>query len=445
MPFRIETRILIGRLLTRSGDQAWDFAVPIVLLKLLPGHLRIAALFYLLIRLATVILLPRVASIIDVKDRKSTVKIGLGVQFVGVLLGTIGIFLISKHSFVEPTFSDIQFSILFSFLVFGGTVGALGASLMDIAIANDLAPTVFSGEQLIRFNGHFRQVDLLTEVGAPIVAGLLLALANPSFALLGFFLIAVWNLLSFFPEFMILMSVFRDRPDLEAKPIQVANAVSQPFLSKLTSGWRAFFKEPIAPAMIAHAFLWLSVLSPHGVLLTGFLQDGWQLPEWLIGTFRGSGAIFGLAATFLFPFVAKKVGIKIASLAFLAFQACMVFFAFICFLLGDPFGQLAFLVLILLSRIGVYGFTLGEMQIRQEGIAPATRGQVNGFASALTGVATLVLFGAGATLPTTNDFRYLVAMSVICVFIALVTFIFWMRKSSPLLGYSGARPHIATK
>ena len=102
MDLNVERKILAGRFLTRSGDQAWDFAVPIVLLKLFPGHLRIAAFFYLLIRLATVILLPRMASIIDTQDRRTTARLGLGIQFLGVLLGVVGIYLLSVTNLGEP-------------------------------------------------------------------------------------------------------------------------------------------------------------------------------------------------------------------------------------------------------------------------------------------------------------------------------------------------------
>jgi len=420
----------LGRLLTRSGDQAWDFAVPIVLLKLLPDHLRIAALYYLLIRLFGVFLIPRVASVIDTKDRMSVVRIGLFLQFVGVLLGAISVYTLWSLGTLNPSFMDSQFLGVFLFLVVSGLVGSLGASLMDIAIANDLAPSVFSGQDLARFNSRFRQVDLATEVGSPVVAGLLLAVSDLWIPLMGFFLIAVWNLLSFFPEYGILRTVFRDRPDLLNKPLVVSEGVSQTFLRKIIEGWNEFFKQPVAPAMIAYALLWLSVLSPHGVLLTGFLQDGWKLPEWVIGIFRGSGAFFGLAATILFPWVLKLTNVRIASGLFIGFQAIMVLAAYGLFQAGDSIGQNGFLVLILFSRIGLYGFSLGEMQIRQECIAQTVRGKVNGFANALTGIATLALFSAGAALPSTDDFEYLVLMSVLCVFAALVIFGFWMKKVS---------------
>lgn len=432
MKTSLSFRLLLGRFLTRSGDQAWDFAVPIILLKILPNHLRIAALYYLLIKLLGVILIPRVAAVIDTRDRMSVVKLGLLLQFFGVLLSAASVYSLYSLKLTEPSFNDPKFIIVFCFMVVTGLIGSLGASLMDIAIANDLAPTVFSGTELSHFNSRFRQVDLVTEVGSPVMAGLLMAVTFSALPLAGFALVILWNLVSFVPEYIILSSVFEDRPELKNKIVQVAEGIKKSFVQKITEGWKELFKQPIAPVMIAYALLWLSALSPHGVLLTGFLQDGWRTPEWLIGLFRGSGAFFGLAATFLFPLVLKVTNVRRASGIFLGFQALMVAAAFGFFLLGGTIGQNGFLILVLFSRIGIYGFSLGEVQIRQEEIPPSVRGQINGFANALTGIATLILFGAGAILPNTDDFRYLVLMSVICVFAAFLIYASWLKKSESL-------------
>jgi solute carrier family 40 (iron-regulated transporter), member 1 len=417
----VSSRLLVGRLLTRSGDQAWDFAVPIVLLKILPDQLRIAALYYLLIRLLSVILIPRIASMIDTKDRVSVIRIGLVMQFVGVFFGGLSIYALWSLETLTPG--------VFVVLVLSGLVGSLGASLMDIAIASDLAPSIFSGQELSKFNSRFRQVDLTTEVGAPVLAGLLLTVSDAQIPLLGFLLVVLWNLISFFPEFGILRSVFKERPELNKKSITISEGLNKPFIQKLIHGWRAFFNQPTALVMIAYALLWVSVLSPHGVLLTGFLQDGWRLPELVIGLFRGSGAFFGLAATLLFPFALKYMSVERVSGFFLGFQGLTVLVAYGLFLAGGESGQIGFLILVLLSRIGLYGFSLGEVQIRQERIAPELRGQVNGFASALTGMATITLFSAGATLPTTQDFRYLVLLSVTGVLSSFVIYMFWMTRS----------------
>lgn len=329
----------------------------------------------------------------------------------------------------NPSFIDTHFLSVFVFMVVSGLVGSLGASLMDVSIANDVAPSVFSGSKLATFNSRFRQVDLITEVGSPVLAGLFLAIPDFWFPLTGFGLVVAWNLLSFFPELMILSSVFKERPDLKSKILHVSSESRKSLTRKIAEGWRDFFRQPIAPVMIAYAAIWLSVLSPHGVLLTGFLNDGWHLPEWTIGLFRGSGAFFGLAATFLFPIALKFMNLRKVAAVFLSFQAVTVLGAYGFFHLGGTIGANGFLVLVLFSRIGVYGFGLGEMQIRQEEIPTALRGEINGFANALTGVATLILFGSGAALSATEDFGYLILMSVVFVWIALAIYLVWLKKN----------------
>jgi hypothetical protein len=108
-------------------------------------------------------------------------------------------------------------------MVFSGLLGTLGSSLMDISIANDVAPSLFSGHDLVQFNSRFRQVDLITEVGSPVIAGILLAFSTLSLPLTGFLIIVLWNLISFIPELLILHSVFNERADLKFKLLSSSN------------------------------------------------------------------------------------------------------------------------------------------------------------------------------------------------------------------------------
>jgi iron-regulated transporter 1 len=429
--FSLKTRLLFGRLLTRSGDQAWDFAVPLVLLRLFPDQLRIAALYYFLVRLLTVLLLPKLCSMIDKLNRWSAAKLGIFLQFAGVLVGAAsiyGVYLVASNK--SHLLSPVPL-ILFTTLVSGGLLASLGSSFMDIAIANDLVPTGIQEQELASFNSRLRQVDLFTEVTSPVVAGFLLLLEQP-IVLAGFFLIALWNVISFFPELYLLKSVFNERPDLRFKKVQTSEQSKKSILEKLTQGWRSFFKEPVALVALAYAALWLSVLSPHGVLLAAYLKDGWHFPEWGIGVFRGAGAFFGLLSTVLFPWANRRWGLLLGTRNFIIYQSLTLVAALFFFFAGRTTGQLGFLVLILFSRIGLYGFSLGETQIRQLGINVSSRGEVNGFATALTGLATLVLYGSGALLPSTEDFKYLVVGSVIAVSLGCLTFLIWLRKQSSL-------------
>lgn len=429
----ISFKILLGRLLTRSGDQAWEFAVPLTLLKIFPDQIRIAAAYYLVVKLLNVLITPRLAKLVDQKSRSMVAYAGVSLQLLGVLLGASSLFLLNSAISVAANTGSGFALLLFATLGFGGLLSSLGSTLMDISIANDLVPSVIPNDKLAAFNSRLSQFDLFTEVTSPFIAGLLLTLTHPTIALFGFLLIALWNLISFFPELALLRSIFRLRPDLLKLETKVTETVQESMWQQLKNGWSSFFKQPVAIPVIAYALLWLSVLSPHGVLLTGYLKDEWNLPEIIIGTFRGLGAIFGLIATVLFPVIIKKFGLVTGSRLLISYQSLMLLIGLVFFSIGNTVGQFGFLIFILLSRIGLYGFSLGEMQIRQVGILAHQRGEVNGFAYALTSLATLALFIFGTLIPSTSQFNILIYGSVGFVVLGAFLFLTWKPKIAALI------------
>lgn len=429
---KISFKILLGRLLTRSGDQAWEFAVPLTLLNIFPDQIRIAAGYYLIVKLLNVIITPRLSKLVDQKSRIKVAYSGISLQLLGVILGAAALFLLNSINNTETNVGSSFMLGLFVLLGLGGLLSSLGSTLMDISIANDLVPSVIANNDLPAFNSRMSQLDLFTEVTSPLVAGLLLTLSHPSIALFGFLLVALWNLVSFFPELALLRSIFKMRPDLLKLETKVSESVQDSIWKQLKNGWASFFKQPVAIPVIAYALLWLSVLSPHGVLLTGYLKDQWKMPELIIGSFRGLGALFGLFATVLFPIIIKKFGLVKGSRLLISFQSVMLIIGLGFFVSGNIVGQYGFLICILLSRIGLYGFSLGEMQIRQVGIPAHQRGEVNGFAYALTGLATLLLFVFGTLIPSTEQFSILIFGSVGFVVIGAVLFLAWKPKVKAL-------------
>ena len=424
----ISFKILLGRLLTRSGDQAWEFAVPLTLLHIFPGQIRIAAAYYLVVKLLNVLITPRLAKIIDQKSRIKVAYSSITMQLVGVLIGAAGFVVLNLVNSTETNVGVGTVISIFTVLAVAGILSSLGSTLMDISVANDLVPSVIPNDQLPKFNSRMSQLDLFTEVTSPLMAGLLLTIAHPTIALFGFLLIALWNLISFFPELFLLRSIFKLRPDLLKLETKALESAGDSMLKQLKTGWASFFKQPVAIPVIAYALLWLSVLSPHGVLLTGYLKDAWSMPEIVIGCFRGFGALFGLASTLIFPYVIKKFGLVKGSRYLILFQTMMLIIGLGFFFVPSVVGQYGFLIFILFSRIGLYGFSLGEMQIRQVGIAPHARGEVNGFAHALTGLATLALFAFGALIPSTSQFSILISGSVGFVVIGALLFSTWRPK-----------------
>nr|BFD66877.1 hypothetical protein HAGR004_18990 [Bdellovibrio sp. HAGR004] len=419
---KIETQLLLGRLLTRSGDQAWDFVVPFALLHVFPGKLQIAALYYLIIKVGTFLLTPWSGKWMDSQQRGHVVKAGVWIQFFAVLGGVICFFVLDNavHAYgPEP----LGVALLFAALAFFGILASLGSLITDISVGNDLAPSLIPHDRLTHFNSWLRRIDLGTEVGAPILAGILFAVQSSYLHLAGLVLIAIWNLLSFAPEYFLLRNVIQ-KSGLQNRKVRDLQSWKEQFHFNLKES----LGNPIFWLILSYALLWLSVLSPHGVLLAGYLKDQMGLPEVEIGLFRGLGAVFGLISTLTFPYLAARTGLIFSSRCHLAFQGVTLAVGLGAFVLNTPASVYVFLGCILLSRVGLYGFSNGEFELRQRLIPEDQRGELNSLSSLTTTLATLILFAMGSLLPNTEDFKYLVYLSLLAVVGANVVFAQWARQ-----------------
>ena len=430
---RVVRDIYLSRILTRSGDQAWDFAVPLTLVSMFASGVQAAALYFLSVRMGQVLLAPKIGILVDKWPRIKTIRVGIGTQVTFMLAGVGILYMLSQKGSREiSSTTDI---LWFSAMIFTGLMSTLGSLITDIAVANDIIPTVVPAENLPTVNARLHQIDLATEVSSPIAAGLMLAASPAHLPLLGFTMIALWNVLSFFPEYRLLQSVLKICPKLQTKKYDAPVTDTTSLGKKLVGGWSAFLRQPAMPSMAAYALLWLSVLSPHGILLAAYLKKGWGISESALGIFRGAGALCGLTATYLYPKYARKFGMVGATRGFILFQAVTVILAVVFFCTNSDL-RYASLCFILLSRIGLYGFSVGEIQIRQLSIAENERGRVNGFASALTSIATLGLYGAGTFYADIDQFHILVYTSGIAVGIAALVFCAWSISPSGGFLYS---------
>lgn len=419
-PMSISSKILLSRFLTRSGDQAWDFAVPLLLITLFPENLRLAFIYFFSLRLSSMFLMPYIGKFIDEVKRSTIIKSGLITQGFSVLF--IGLLLVLYTEF------EISFSVFYGLLLLLGIISNLGVNVMDIAVANDLVPSVIPLKDLPGFNSHLRQVDLVTEVFSPIFAGLLLSLRSESYPLLGIGFIIAWNLISFIPELFILTGIIKKEAYLD-DPKSLTLPSDESLYHKLINGWSLFEKSNVYWIVISYAFLWISVLSPHGVLLTTFLKAGWKIPEYILGLFRASGAVFGLLSTFIYPVVHRKFGLVSAGKIFILFQGLMVFLAFVFSFSMNSTHQYLFMLFILISRIGLYGFGLAETELRQIRILAGERGRINGVYQALTSFATVLLYGLGIVFSSTEHFIYLVGISAFSVLLGGFVFKFKVQDS----------------
>lgn len=356
-------------------------------------------------------LMPYLGKFIDEIRRSTIIKCALLTQSFSVLSTGVLLFV---HTYGETLGLGMSFTSFYALLLLFGITSNLGVNVMGIAVANDLVPTVIEKKDLPRFNSKLRRVDLMTEVFSPICAGLLLTLSSNHSPLLGIGLIIGWNVISFIPELLILISIIGKDPLLD-DPKTITLPSTESLYAKFIKGWGIFQRSNVFWVIIANACLWVTVLSPHGVLLTAFLKGGWEIPEYIIGLFRASGAVFGLIATFLYPLVHQRFGLILTGKIFILYQSLMVTLAFIFSFSLEQTYQYLFMFCILFSRIGLYGFGLAETELRQIRIPTGERGRINGVSQAMTSFATVLVYGLGIFFSTPESFIFLVGISALSV------------------------------
>lgn len=414
--------LYVSRLLTRAGDQAWDFALPLALIVLFPKSMQLGVGLFFLSKLIFALISPAVGAQMDSWDAASAVKRGIGLQSVAVVTGAA---LVMTQYRLAMTADQPAFWIWYGALTVTFVASGIGAMIMDIFVNQEVVSALFR-DHLTAVNARVRQIDLATEVGAPVVTGLILAATAAVHPLAGFLIIVIWNVSSFVPEYLLLRPHCRQL----ASTHQHQRRLNPPqsIISKYRDGFRAFRQHRLAMPFLAYSMLWFSALSPHGVLLTTFLKGGWQLPESELGYFRAFGALFGVGATFLFPLLVQKGGLLRATTGFIVFQAAAVVAGLYFFGADRPHWY--FLAAVLLSRIGLYGFIQGETELRQSRSVPGERGRLNGFGSALNQSATLLLFLVGTIFTNPKDFIILVAGSAFFVCLGATLFLIWARKEA---------------
>jgi len=155
--------------------------------------------------------------------------------------------------------------------------------------------------------------------------------------------------------------------------------------------------------VVSYALCWFSVLTPHGIILTAYLQTR-RLQPATLSIFRAAGAAAGGLGILAFQRAMLRYPIRrIALVQLLLFASCVVF-ATVCFRMdelhpsddgGGASGvMLGFLVLIALSRLGLYGFDTALLQLQQLNVDEALRGTIGAMESSLCALGTLCTFAS---------------------------------------------------
>ena len=422
----IYRELLTSHLITRLATQGWLFITPLVLIRFTGGHLIGAAVWGLTTMLATAMLNPGLGAWADQTDRCLVVTLGVAAQAVAVLGATVVLALALQDS------AENNWLALFAFIGFS-VVEKLGVTLSDVAVKREWAPRLFAGERLKRTNSMMSQIDLISETLGPFIAGLLI---TPSLGLLpsevvGFLAVGFLNVLSFPPQLLLLRRIYAARKH-QLQPLNAAEVQrkANPLTPK-GGAWSAWFHHPsgIQFLGISYSVLYLTVLSPHGAFLTAHLAQR-QVPLYQLSLLRGAGALCGISGLLAHPPAVQLVGHRSADGVFVVWLAAFSVFASLAFDQAPDSGLtlplLIFMVSVCLARPGLYGFELGVLNTEQELSDARHRSAIGAVDSALTSLATLVMYASGLVWGRPDDFGFLVCCSTVFVSSGAVIYLTWM-------------------
>lgn len=454
----VRRKLLLSHTITRTGTQAWMFCAPLVLLRFTPGTIVGPACWGLVTMLASMFFGPPIGTWADKTDRNRVVTLGVAAQAVAVLGSTLALIAVSATEDTSSQSPSDNIPALAAFTFFG-VVEKLGTVLSDVAVKREWAPCLFTkGDKLYAVNVLMSQIDLSTEVVGPFGAGLLMSLGvynggAISAALLpssihaedfGFIAVGLLNVLSFGPQLSMLRAIYRTHAHRLQPQQKEARKVNLP----QSGAWGSWFSHPggLKLLSLSYSLLYLTVLSPHGALLTAFLLM-YGVPTWELSLLRGSGALLGvLGVTFRGP-MGKCLGERCAdafSVIWLATAMAIALFAFNATadeeseaVLADTLGLsgadagrqaalLVFMAAVCLGRPGLYAFELGVLNTEQEIADSQRRTAVGAVDNALTSGATVVMYGTGILLARPEQFGFLVAGSSFFVTLGALVYVCWM-------------------
>lgn len=268
-------------------------------------------------------------------------------------------------------------------------------------------------------NSQMRRIDLFCKLIGPLT----IAFVNGASPRIAIITTGSMTAVSALVEYVSIARVYHMVPGLHEAKLQTDQASPRRSIgTRLRSSFHGtvlYVKHPAFLPSLALSFLYLTVLSFGGQLLTWLLSLG--ISSGTIGVLRGISAIFELSATWFAPFAMRRIGPIRSGIWFLNWEIFCVVLACSFFWLGND-GQttavIGIVIAIVASRIGLWGFDLSAQLIIQEEVEPSLRGTFSSQESALQNIFEMLAFACTVIFPQPNDFRFPATISAGAVVMA---------------------------
>lgn len=462
-------RVYAAHSLSTWGDNMWWFAGGVFMLHLQDDDLRLTAIYGLVIAASVIMFGASIGNWIDRTKRLTAAKTFLIVQNTCVSLCALILSgFIGYKDKIDPSYQHYGVIIVSVLAILLASIARLASSGVNIIIQKDWIVVIANNntDKLARMNSVLRTIELTTYMLAPAAGGLLLDYIG--YIGTGIF-IAVWNIVSVFLEFTLLLLIYRKYPKLGSirKPEddnKNEDEEKRNVVKDTIEGWKTYLNHPVRNAGLGLAFLFMTVLGFDNITYGYCLLQG--VPHLALGVLVGISALIGVLGSVAYPPIRARVGIErtglIGMFLLISTSSLAVLSAFLpgspmdlnFFITGsnstnntggvDPVIEVSsltfdevvqkyssvsvFLLGIILARFGLWIVDLTINQILQERVAEDKRGVVNGVQDSLNNSLDLLKCVFVIILPDMETFAILIFLSFVSINIGWLMYALYSRS-----------------
>jgi iron-regulated transporter 1 len=311
----------------------------------------------------------------------------------------------------------------------------LSAVLNTISVERDWVVVVAGADEtrLATMNAQMRRIDLFCKLVAPLAISLVDSYSTKVAAIVT----AALSIASVSIEYFAIARVYQAVPALRDPKSSDEDTLSrQPVSSKE----RFVAAAAVVSTYVCHqaflpsfalALLYLTVLSFSGQLITYLLAQ--DMSSASVALLRGVAAMFELSATWLGPWLHKRIGAVRSGIWFL--NAELLFVAIACGTLWLPDEHkskivvtLTLVAMVILSRTGLWGFDLSAQLIIQDEVESDVRGTFSSLEASCQNLFEMLAFLSTIIFPRPEQFKIPAAISAGAVATAALLFTYFVRK-----------------
>jgi iron-regulated transporter 1 len=424
----------------------WEFAVPILFTEIFVDTLLPSAFFSLVMYATCLVAIPSVGRQLDAANRWKAMRLAIVLENATIIASTglLGAMLLltDADGLHKPEWTWTLTLLFVGTLVCGG-VGQVLSEAQTLGIERDWVVIIAQSSGVERstalagLNTILRRIDLACKLLGPLAFGIIMDFAGrdpTTRAMIGASTVAIWNGLSTPLEYFMTRDIYKLVPGLATKEEEELGSpgdeeqrqAAKSTLSRYTEMWRNYTKHPVFLLSFSYCSLYMTVLD-NGSLNTAYLK--WRgVPDSLLGSSRGAGAVFGLLGTVLFPYLRRSIPRleRVAVLSIWLFWLCLAPVVAAFLLAGESrVSDYVMLCCMVGARMWLWSADLAETQIMQEWIEPSRRGAINAMQTATYQLFYMLIQGMGVVFHDPRQFEALVFFSVATVFAAAVGFTLW--------------------